>query len=427
MVTACILCGASADRMKFNSMIAFIAIWHLLVYCPIAHANWNHSGFLYRVGVLDWAGGNVVHVAAGMSGLVTSMVIGKRRGYGEQPMTPNNMLQTIVGACFLWVGWFGFNGGSSFRADEGAARALFMTQIATSAASFSWILMERFTTKRPTVLGMLNGAIAGLVAVTPAAGYVDATGAFFIGLLSGPVCYYGTNVKKKLGLDDALDAFGLHGIAGFYGVLMTGLFANEDGATGAFYGNPFQLAIQLYGAVCTIAWSLCMTYCILIVINMTMGLRVSVTAEESGLDRSTHGEGLYAQRSKSTLTADQLDQLLESCTAATASARATVAAANAASAAARAAESYGADPLIYHQPRVRFSDDQFINDTRKSGVGVENIEGNGGIKVGGIEWSEGKDELPYTAEEKSYFHKKYLADDGSDSTKNAVIIIRRNV
>lgn len=403
-MTACILCGASADRMKFISMITFVALWHVLVYCPIAYSNWNQSGFLHRVGVLDWAGGNVVHVAAGMSGLVTSLVIGKRRGYGEQSFTPINMLHTIAGACFLWVGWFGFNGGSSFRADEGASRALFMTQVATSAAAFSWILMERVTTNRPTVLGMLNGAVAGLVAITPAAGHVDSTGAFFIGLISGPVCYYGTTVKKKLGLDDALDAFGLHGIAGFYGVLMTGLFANSGGATGAFYGNSRQLALQLYGVTCTVAWSLSVTYCILIAVNVTMGLRVSVTAEESGLDRSSHGEGLYVERSKVSSTAEQLAELIESCAAAV------------------------------HKPKVLSASNRDSRALGGEGGGCVDVarvgigEGGGGdvgsigVGVKEMEWIGGIDEIPHTARRKPFPREKRRAEESSTNNKKVTLL-----
>ena len=298
--------------MKFGSMLLFVAIWHILVYCPIAHSNWHLGGFLHKAGVLDWAGGNVVHITAGVSGLVTSIVVGKRHGYGQQRFTPNNTLHTITGACFLWVGWFGFNGGSSFAADERASMSLLMTQIATSTAAFSWILMELIVTRQPTVLGMINGAVAGLVSITPAAGYVDATGAFFIGLLSGPVCYYGSSLKKSLGFDDALDAFGLHGIAGIYGEIMTGLFATGNGSSGAFYGNGRQLAIQLYGVTCTVGWSLFMTFAILTGINMTVGLRVSVTTEKTGLDRSFHGEGLYAERSKTITPSERVAALLQS-------------------------------------------------------------------------------------------------------------------
>ena len=293
-------------------MLLFVAIWHLLVYCPIAHSNWTHGGFLNKAGVLDWAGGNVVHITAGVSGLVTSLVVGRRQGYGEKKFTPNNILHTITGACFLWVGWFGFNGGSSFAADEAATMSLLMTQIATSTAAFSWILMELIVKRQATVLGMINGSVAGLVSITPAAGYVDATGAFFIGLLSGPVCYYGSSLKRSLGFDDALDAFGLHGIAGIFGEIMTGLFATERGAKGAFYGNGYQLALQLYGVTCTAGWSLLMTFIILICINMTLGLRVSEATEKSGLDRSLHGEGLYAERSKTVTPSERVASLLKS-------------------------------------------------------------------------------------------------------------------
>ena len=312
VVTAAIMSGASADRMKFNSMLLLVALWHLLVYCPIAHSNWHSEGFLNKMGILDWAGGNVVHITAGMSGLVTSLVIGKRRGFGESKFTPNNMLHTIAGACLLWVGWFGFNGGSSFEANEQACVALLNTQIAASVAAFSWIFTEYCIQRRPTVLGMLNGTIAGLVSITPAAGYVDPTGAFFIGLMSGPVCYYGITLKKLLGFDDALDAFGLHGIAGVYGGFMTGLFASEYGGKGAFYGNGRQLGLQLYGIVVCSGWSLFMTAILLYVVDRSIGLRVSKDTEKSGLDRSSHGEGLYAERSKTITPSERVAELLKS-------------------------------------------------------------------------------------------------------------------
>ena len=312
VVTAAIMSGASADRMKFNSMLLFVALWHILVYCPIAHSNWQAQGFLNQIGILDWAGGNVVHISAGMSGLVTSIVIGKRRGFGEQRFTPNNMLHTITGACFLWVGWLGFNGGSSFGADEQATMAILNTQIAAAIAAFSWILTEYCINRRPTVLGMLNGAIAGLVSITPSAGYVDPTGAFFIGLISGPVCYYGITLKKQFGFDDALDAFGLHGIAGVYGGFMTGLFAKNYGTKGAFYGNGRQVALQLYGIVVCTGWSLFMTTILLFLVDVSIGLRVSLDTEKSGLDRSSHGEGLYAERSKTITPSERVADLLKS-------------------------------------------------------------------------------------------------------------------
>ena len=312
VVAAAIMSGASADRMKFGSMLLLVALWHLLVYCPVAHSNWHSDGFLSQVGILDWAGGNVVHITAGVSGLVTSIVIGKRRGFGEQKFIPNNTLHTIAGACFLWVGWLGFNGGSSYAANEQAAEAILNTQIAASTAAFSWILTEYVINRQPTVLGMLNGCIAGLVSITPGAGYVDATGAFFIGLLSGPVCYYGITLKKTLGFDDALDAFGLHGIAGVYGGFMTGLFANNFGTKGAFYGNPLQLGLQMYGVVVSVLWSIFMTAAILAFVIKTIGLRVSAEVERCGLDRSSHGEGLYAERSKAITPSERVAELLRS-------------------------------------------------------------------------------------------------------------------
>jgi ammonium transporter, Amt family len=312
VVAAALMCGSSADRMKFSSMLLFVALWHLLVYCPIAHSNWHSEGFLNKAGNLDWAGGNVVHITAGMSGLVTSLVIGKRRGFGEFKFAPNNILHTITGACFLWVGWLGFNGGSSFAANEQAATAILNTQIAASSAAFSWILTEYFVTRRPTVLGMLNGAIAGLVSITSGAGYVDATGAFFIGLISGPVCYCGISLKKLVGIDDALDAFGLHGIAGVYGGFMTGLFASAYGGKGAFYGGPVQIGLQVYGIVVCSGWSLFMTAILLVLVDVTIGLRVSADAEKTGLDRSSHGEGLYAERSRTITPSERVAELLKS-------------------------------------------------------------------------------------------------------------------
>ena len=312
VVAAAIMSGASADRMKFGSMLLLVALWHLLVYCPVAHSNWHSDGFLSQVGILDWAGGNVVHITAGVSGLVTSIFIGKRRGFGEQKFIPNNTLHTIAGACFLWVGWLGFNGGSSYAANEQAAAAVLNTQIAASTAAFSWILTEYVINRQPTVLGMLNGCIAGLVSITPGAGYVDATGSFCIGLLSGPVCYYGITLKKTLGFDDALDAFGLHGIAGVYGGFMTGLFASSFGTRGAIYGNPVQLGLQMYGVVVSVLWSTIMTAAILAFVTRTIGLRVSAEVERCGLDRSSHGEGLYAERSKAITPSERVAELLKS-------------------------------------------------------------------------------------------------------------------
>ena len=312
VVTATLSTGASVDRYKFYSMLLIVMLWHLLVYCPVAHSNWHPDGFLSQAGVLDYAGGNVVHIASGMAGLVSAFMVGKRQTFSDkQKFTPNNMMHTITGACLLWVGWLGFNGGSSFGANEQASMAILMTQIATSTAAFSWYATESFFTKVPTVLGVVNGAIAGLISITPAAGYVDSVGAFFIGLVGGFVCYFAIQLKKYFGFDDAFDAFGLHGIAGIYGGFMTGLFAKTFGGRGAFYGNPMQIGIQLYGIVCSAGWSLAMTYVILLAVDACVGIRVSLETEKSGLDRSLHGEGLYAPRSATLTPTQRVAELME--------------------------------------------------------------------------------------------------------------------
>ena len=315
-VTAILAIGATAERMKYSSIIIFLILWHFLVYCPIAHANWSEEGFLVKAGIIDYAGGNVVHICAGFTGLATSIVIGKRHGFGEVDFTPANILHTVLGACFLWIGWHGFNGGSSFAGDAIASSALLNTQIAASAAAFSWITTEYFVSKQPSVVGMVNGAIAGLVSITPAAGVVDATGGFFIGLLSGPICYLGIRIKKYFGLDDNLDAFGLHGIAGVYGGFMTGLFARFGKNKGAFYGNPRQIGLQLYGIVVCMGWSFVMSFIILLILDYTIGLRVSVDVERAGLDRSLHGGGLYVERRKTMTPTERVAELLRDYAAA---------------------------------------------------------------------------------------------------------------
>mmetsp|Transcript_39146 Transcript_39146/g.61005 ORF Transcript_39146/g.61005 Transcript_39146/m.61005 type:complete len:644 (-) Transcript_39146:297-2228(-) len=298
IITPALISGAFADRMRFASMLVFMGLWHILVYCPITHANWMVDGFLYKAGILDFAGGNVVHIGAGCAGLVSSLVVGKRTGYGTESFHPHNILVSVLGASLLWVGWLGFNGGSASSDLDLASITVLNTQVAASAASLTWMLTEWFVRKRPSVLGIISGAIAGLVTITPGAGYVNITGAFVFGLLAGPVCYGSAQMKHWLGYDDALDAFGIHAPGGALGGILTGLFATEEitgdgsGIKGAFYGNWEQLGLQLYGIVCTVAWSMFMTFALLKGIDKTIGLRVALEEEMAGLDMVMHGESI---------------------------------------------------------------------------------------------------------------------------------------
>lgn len=296
IITPALICGAFADRMKFSSMMVFMGIWVLLVYCPVAHWVWG-GGFLGGKGVLDFAGGTVVHLNAGIAGLVCAIVLGKRIGYGQENMAPHNLLYALIGASLLWVGWFGFNAGSAVAANALAGIAMANTQIATAAAALSWMIVEWIVQKKPSVLGMLSGAVAGLVAITPAAGFVEPSGAIVIGLVSGAVCYAGAVwLKHKLGYDDSLDAFGVHGIGGAVGALLTGVFAvssiNSLGS-GAIDGNPGQIVTQLEGLVFAGLYCAVVTFIILKVIDATMGLRVSAEEEREGLDLTQHGERIH--------------------------------------------------------------------------------------------------------------------------------------
>ncbi len=296
IITPALICGAFADRMKFSSMMVFMGVWVLLVYCPVAHWIWG-GGFLGGKGVLDFAGGTVVHLNAGIAGLVCAIVLGKRIGYGQENMAPHNLLYALIGASLLWVGWFGFNAGSAVAANALAGIAMANTQIATAAAALSWMIVEWIIQKKPSVLGMLSGAVAGLVAITPAAGFVEPSGAIVIGLISGAVCYAGAVwLKHKLGYDDSLDAFGVHGIGGAVGALLTGVFAvssiNSLGS-GAIDGNPGQIVTQLEGLLFAGLYCAVVTFVILKVIDATMGLRVSAEDEREGLDLTQHGERIH--------------------------------------------------------------------------------------------------------------------------------------
>ncbi|KAJ1425888.1 ammonium transporter AmtB-like domain-containing protein, partial [Ochromonadaceae sp. CCMP2298] len=286
IITPALITGSFADRMRYGPMLLFVALWHLLVFCPIAHSVWHPKGFLYQAGVLDFAGGSVVHVSSGTAGLVSCVVLGHRKGLGVQRFEPHNILLTVVGASMLWVGWFGFNGGSALGASNVAAFAVLTTQISAAVAALSWMLTEWYFRGLPSVLGMVSGAVAGLVAITPGAGFVDPTGAVFIGLLAGPVCYGGVQAKHALGYDDALDAFGVHGIGGALGGILVGFFATSavnGPADGVFYTSSDegwkQLGLQVYGIVVCAGWSGLISLLLLLGIDSVMGLRVTEAEE----------------------------------------------------------------------------------------------------------------------------------------------------
>ncbi|MEC7120692.1 MAG: ammonium transporter [Pseudomonadota bacterium] len=292
IITVAIISGSVAERMKFSSYLTFAGIWVLAVYAPICHWVWG-GGWLFNDGALDFAGGTVVHINAGVAGLVAAYMIGNRTGLGREPMAPHNLVLTVIGASLLWVGWFGFNGGSALSAGGTAAMAMVVTQIAAAAGALAWMAAERVARGKASVLGGASGAIAGLVGITPAAGFVDVSGALAIGVLCGVVCFWAaTTLKRMLKADDSLDAFGLHGVGGIIGALLTGVFVSEAIAPSAATAMPFmsQMWVQLEGVLATIAYSGIMTFIILKVIDLVMGLRVSEEEEREGLDVSQHGE-----------------------------------------------------------------------------------------------------------------------------------------
>tara|TARA_B110000196_G_C21116720_1_gene650937 strand:+ start:468 stop:1760 length:1293 start_codon:yes stop_codon:yes gene_type:complete len=292
IITPALITGAFADRMKFSSMLIFLGAWSLIVYAPITHWVWG-GGFLSSEGVLDFAGGTVVHINAGVAGLVVAIVLGKRRGYGSENMAPHNLVLSLIGASLLWVGWFGFNAGSAVGANGTAGMAMLVTQISAAAAALSWMTIEWIIRGKPSVLGIISGSIGGLVAITPASGFVDPLGALIIGIVGGAACYWGAaKLKQTLGYDDSLDAFGVHGIGGIVGALLTGVFAVEaiGGTPGVFEGNINQLWIQFVGILATIIYSAVATFIILKIIQVIMGLRVDDETEVEGLDINLHGE-----------------------------------------------------------------------------------------------------------------------------------------
>src|SRR5271169_1144620 len=287
-ITPALIAGAFADRMKFSAMLVFMGAWSLLVYAPIAHMVWEPTGWLNVAGVLDFAGGTVVHINAGMAGLASCLVLGKRLGYGREAMQPHNLTLTLIGASLLWVGWFGFNAGSAVAADGRAGMAMLVTQMATAAAALAWMFAEWASKGKPSVLGIASGAVAGLVAITPASGYVGPTPAVIIGIVAGVVCFIAaTSLKHALGYDDSLDAFGVHCVGGIVGALLTGVFASKE-----ISGMDGSVLTQLKGVAVTLIYGFAASFVILKVIDMTIGLRVTEEQEREGLDISLHGESI---------------------------------------------------------------------------------------------------------------------------------------
>jgi Amt family ammonium transporter len=302
IITPALICGAFADRMKFSAMLWFVGLWSILIYSPVAHAVWHPNGVLFGLGALDFAGGTVVHINAGIAGLVAAVVLGKRRGYGTENFSPYNLVLAVIGASLLWVGWFGFNAGSAGAAGGRAGLAMAVTQIATAGAALSWMFAEWATRGKPSVLGVISGAVAGLVAITPAAGFVLPGGSLVIGIVAGIVCFWAsTSLKKALGYDDSLDVFGVHCVGGIVGALLTGVFAagaitatpaSPDGLQGLLEGNAGQFMIQIYAVVGTLLFSGIGSFILLKIVDLIVGLRVSDEAERDGLDLSLHGESV---------------------------------------------------------------------------------------------------------------------------------------
>ncbi len=286
IITPALICGAFADRMKFSAMLWFMGLWSVLIYSPIAHMMWEPSGYWASRGVLDFAGGTVVHINAGIAGLVCALVLGKRIGYGKEAMPPHNLTLTLIGASLLWVGWFGFNAGSAVAANGRAGMAMFVTQFATAAAALAWMFTEWLAKGKPSVLGIASGAVAGLVAITPASGFVGALGALVIGIAAGVGCFFAaTALKGRFGYDDSLDAFGVHCIGGIIGAILTGVFNVRD-----ISGVEGSVLIQLGAVLTTLVVSGVGSFILLKLIDMAIGLRVTEEQEREGLDVSLHGE-----------------------------------------------------------------------------------------------------------------------------------------
>jgi len=297
VITPALITGAFAERFKFKTYLMFIILWATLVYFPLAHWVWGVGGWIRNLGALDFAGGLVVHISSGVSALAAAIVVGKRRGHGIENMAPHNLTMTLLGAALLWFGWFGFNGGSAVASGSLATSAFVVTHIATATAALSWMVAEWMHRDKPTVLGAASGAVAGLVAITPASGFVGPMPAIVVGLVAGVLCYSAVNLKNKLGYDDSLDAVGVHGVGGTWGAIATGLFAskliNSAGNDGLFFGNASLVGIQAISIAAAWVYSFVVTLILLKVLDWTIGIRVTEEDESDGLDLSQHGESGY--------------------------------------------------------------------------------------------------------------------------------------
>ncbi|MGA2193526.1 MAG: ammonium transporter [Nitrospirota bacterium] len=297
VITPALITGAVAERFKFKTFLVFTIVWSTIVYDPIAHWVWGTGGWIRNLGALDFAGGTVVHISSGVAALAAALIVGKRKGYPRTAMPPHNLTMTVLGAALLWFGWFGFNAGSAIASNGLAGTAFVVTHLATAMAAITWMAAEWMHRKKPTVLGAASGAVAGLVAITPASGFVTPMASLIIGGVAGVLCYTAVSLKPKFGYDDSLDVVGVHGVGGSWGALATGLFAtvavNAAGGNGLFYGNPKQLGVQAIAVAVSIAYSFILTSIILKVLDMTMGLKVDEEAEVIGLDQSQHGESGY--------------------------------------------------------------------------------------------------------------------------------------
>jgi ammonium transporter, Amt family len=297
VITPALITGTFAERFKFSTYLVFLVVWSTLVYDPLAHWVWGIGGWIREMGALDFAGGLVVHISSGVAALAAALVVGKRRGYGTDLMAPHNVTMTVLGAALLWFGWFGFNGGSAVASGSLATSAFVVTHIASAAAALSWMVVEWAHRGKPTALGVASGAVAGLVAITPASGFVGPLSSIIIGLVGGALCYLAVSLKSRFGYDDSLDVVGVHGVGGTWGALATGLLAskliNEAGNNGLFFGNASLLGVQALSVVAAWFYSFVLTWVILKVLDATMGLRISEEDESIGLDLAQHGESGY--------------------------------------------------------------------------------------------------------------------------------------